>query len=100
MPGCTQGAAYTAKPPAVRTSGSAFPHTRRLRVQLRRASLGIRTGCLVRLRHALKRTDAPGPTKKSYNFARSLSMADGGAAAETRKHCFQAAVIYGRQGKE
>ena len=27
-----------------------------------------------------EREDGPGPTEKAYNFARSLSMADGGAA--------------------
>jgi hypothetical protein len=62
----------------VKTGGFAFPHTRRLRVQLRRASSGIRNQSAApeeasSTRHADKRADAPGSTKEAYTFADTLS---------------------------
>jgi len=58
------------------------PLTGRLRVPLGRASLGIRTGSTCRSGFVPadwhEREDDPGPTKKAYNFVRSLSMADDG----------------------
>ena len=69
---CRAAQIQQSRRPSVKPAALPFPIRAVFECSLRRASLGIRTGA--RLWSLAER---PGPTGKAYNFAGSLSMADG-----------------------